>query len=409
MGPIQTTTDELSLSPHSSAQDSTRLPSPLDSANNLTHLPRWTHPARSPEPLKATSRDSALDIINTNDQDSKMSDQNARLGETQDRPQQIIETLHKFIQDERIRNFRFLGRSSHQYLKQDELLVVSPANEDDIQDLRTGHRHLKTYKDDQWFTFSRFATNRASSRTVVVMAPEGSTISMDSLTVIEPYSRGSFGDTRAATWLHNKYDLEDAGAMKFADDQYKEQFMWWMGTGKAFRLLDLPAELRDAIYLQSLGPVIVPDLHASQTVVGRGLSYKRDRDSQKSRDPRHRGPKLSNNAHQPPGQKRNVASVHERLPEALAHVWARWLRHCKTPPIALWRDNRKTMAFISSADWFLPQATTGDVGYGLLLVDRYQAYALGPVRYCHRKFLPERFETFHRLERVGLPVRGTQA
>lgn len=49
--------------------------------------------------------------------------------------------------------------------------------------------------------------------------------------------------------------------MKFSELQYEELRLWWNSTAKLFALLDLPAELREAIYLQIIAPVVVPDVY----------------------------------------------------------------------------------------------------------------------------------------------------
>lgn len=293
MGPNQTTTDNLPLYSPSRAQGPTSLPSPLKSANELTHIPGLTHPGREPQPLLASSCSPGPNICNFYDQETNMSDQGVQTGMVPVGSQHAIEALHKFIQEERIRNFSFLGMSSHRYMKQDELLVVVPATRENIQELRNRCPGLTAYGDHEWYTFHQLAAYGTSSPTVVVTVPAGSAISVDEMTIMEPNRRAGFTSTSAVAWLHSKYEGEDAGAMKFSEEQYEEQFMWWNSTGKAFPLLNLPAELRDAIYLQVLGPVLVPDIHASQTVFGRGLSYNRAKGGQKTRDPNIDAPNMA--------------------------------------------------------------------------------------------------------------------
>lgn len=45
----------------------------------------------------------------------------------------LIDTIHQFIQDERLRDFVFLVKDSHHYMRQDELLVLCPATPLDIE------------------------------------------------------------------------------------------------------------------------------------------------------------------------------------------------------------------------------------------------------------------------------------
>ena len=61
--------------------------------------------------------------------------------------------------------------------------------------------------------------------------------------------------------------------------QYDEQNLWWQGTDQAFRLLALPLEMREAIYLQVIGPVVVPDMIVQpdmrkKLVLGKGHSFE---------------------------------------------------------------------------------------------------------------------------------------
>ncbi|KAH7396979.1 hypothetical protein DE146DRAFT_678636 [Phaeosphaeria sp. MPI-PUGE-AT-0046c] len=205
----------------------------------------------------------------------------------------IIEALHKFIQEERLRNFCFLASSSHRYMNQEELLIVSSATNEAIQEAMTGHHDSKVSSDHDWFTFRQMAGNDSAVHTVMITTAPRADVSIDEMTIMEPHSKGSLTNAPAVTWMLEKYNLDDEGAMKFSKEQYDEQFLWWRNIKKSFRLFDLPAELRDAIYLQIIGPVILPDLYGSEIVFGRGLSYGRAVSSQRFRDPEIEAPNMS--------------------------------------------------------------------------------------------------------------------
>lgn len=40
--------------------------------------------------------------------------------------------------------------------------------------------------------------------------------------------------------------------------RYAHQSNWWQANGKAFRVLDLPSEIRDTIWTYAMGPVVEP-------------------------------------------------------------------------------------------------------------------------------------------------------
>jgi hypothetical protein len=97
----------------------------------------------------------------------------------------------------------------------------------------------------------------------------------------------------AASWLQQAYDWDDSWVMKFSEERYEEQQLWWDQNGKHFKLLDLPRELREAVYLQIIGPVILPDEYRLRVVLGQGLSYGNSKRPGRNCDPDIESPNMA--------------------------------------------------------------------------------------------------------------------
>lgn len=48
-------------------------------------------------------------------------------------------------------------------------------------------------------------------------------------------------------------------ARRLGDQGYQRQFRWWSMNGKSFRLMDLPRELRNLLFVHFIGSTILPD------------------------------------------------------------------------------------------------------------------------------------------------------
>lgn len=87
--------------------------------------------------------------------------------------------------------------------------------------------------------------------------------------------------------------------MKSPDVQNDEQRMWWDNNGKTFRLLDLPPELRETVYLHTIGCIIAPDLRTDRSTgkikvyLGLGLSTEPKTRAGRYRDPDIQRPNVS--------------------------------------------------------------------------------------------------------------------
>jgi hypothetical protein len=200
----------------------------------------------------------------------------------------IIEALHGFIQNERRRNFSFLAQHSHYYMHQQELLVVSQADSDDVEAVRkaAGCEISKSWED--WFTFSEPLQSDGFTRTVAIEITPGDDITVENMTIIE-FGRRTQNMRDAVNWLRDTYeDRHELVGARFSEMRYEEQRLWWEGTGQVFRLLDLPAEMREATYLQILGPIVVPEVITYPTkkmVIGFGQSINDSGRIGRNRDP----------------------------------------------------------------------------------------------------------------------------
>ncbi|KAF1911390.1 hypothetical protein BDU57DRAFT_461620 [Ampelomyces quisqualis] len=209
------------------------------------------------------------------------------------RAQEIVDGVHGFIEEERRRNFYFLGQHSHRYTKHDELLVVSPATSEEIDHLRKSDRdgQLIEYLDADWFTFTEPISCNSSSHTVAITLPQDEAASIGNMTFTVPLLKDAPKSSTAVTWLHETYDWDDMWSMKFREQQLEEQRIWWASTGKAFRLLNLPLELRELVYLHTIGPVVLPDL-CKRMDFGKGLAYRITKRIGRNRDPDFEAPNM---------------------------------------------------------------------------------------------------------------------
>ncbi|KAI4955023.1 hypothetical protein J4E86_006335 [Alternaria arbusti] len=211
-------------------------------------------------------------------------------------PSDIIAALHEFIQEERRSNFSFLSQHSHCHKHQNELLVLSQADADDIEAVRAIARHDTSVHSD-WYTFTEPLRSDGYTRTVAIDIPSAKCVAEDM--IITEFGRIRKTKRDAAAWIRDTYCTaeDDMWAMRLPESQYEEQRLWWEGTGQSFRLLDLPLEMREAIYLHVIGPVVVPDVvtqrdGAEKLVLGYGLSYDNPERVGRNRDPNIQRPNM---------------------------------------------------------------------------------------------------------------------
>jgi hypothetical protein len=252
--------------------------------------------------LKATSLSLHIGTIDVSMPKRQRGDERRSESDTtQQLPSLVIAALHNFVQQERKTNFSFLSQYSHYYKHQQELLVVSQADADDIHAVRrTAGRDTAAFYND-WYTFTEPLRSDGYARTIAIEIQPGNDIpiTVDTLTIVE-FGRANKIEREATFWIRDTYCTpnDDMWAMRFPDMQYDEQRLWWEGTGRVFRFLELPLEMREAIYLQVVGPVIIPDVVTQRDgtpklVLGTGLSFGDPNRVGRNRDPDIQRPNMA--------------------------------------------------------------------------------------------------------------------
>lgn len=203
--------------------------------------------------------------------------------------EQIIRTMQTFIEQERKRTFSFLANHSHEFMKHEDLLAVSVADAGDVEQMSAVCEPSTSNQEGiQWFTFTEVYETSSLDHTVAITVSSNSITSIDDLEVFDPMAsqlgKQSIG---AADWIRATYDWSEnlVWEMKNTEHQYHEQRIWWSKNAQYFKLLELPLELREAVYLQIIGPIVVLDLHRSQLILGRGLKYSSKKQACTRRDP----------------------------------------------------------------------------------------------------------------------------
>ncbi|RMZ74456.1 n amino acid transport system [Pyrenophora seminiperda CCB06] len=251
----------------------------------------------------------------------------------------IVNALHDYIQQERKRNFRFLDRHSHAFTQQEDLLVVTRADPEDVYAIRwrCGPEATTTWGD--WFTFYEPLRGDGFTRTVAIEILPGDAVTVENMTVIE-FGQTTKNTMEAVAWLQDTYcsDANDLWAMRFPETQYDEQRMWWDSTGQTFPILELPPELRLPIYLHIIGPVVVPDVipgvPKQRLILGIGQSLVDSDHRSSSRLGRVRDPDIQRpNMH--------ILRVNKQINREASEVAVRdttkrftWLRGLRTGPLA---------------------------------------------------------------------------
>jgi len=198
----------------------------------------------------------------------------------------IIRTIHDFIEEERRRSFCFLGQHAHRFMDHRDLLIVSHATEYDVRATLelSGDLHLQEYTKNDWYKFEEPKRNNPS-HTVAITLASGEDLRIENLAILIPQRIAEPRVIPANAWLRETYNWDDQWAMRFSKMQYEKQQTWWKNNGQSFRFFDLPRELRDAIYLQMVGPVVLPESRNGRVVIGNGLSYRNAERLGQNRDP----------------------------------------------------------------------------------------------------------------------------
>lgn len=181
----------------------------------------------------------------------------------------LADVIRRYIVNERRRNFAFLDRYDHSYMN-GEMFWVELANEEAFRP-HNGHRKaefqpsLRAPLGSQLYIFGQ---SMGAHYTVPLrLAPEqrGERIDIHDIQV-----QWNNEWSRIVEWLKDQYENqdEDYAWRKFPDIEHEQHQKWWKYNGKHFHLLELPAELRNLIYLYSLGPILIPRLKHIYNIVG---------------------------------------------------------------------------------------------------------------------------------------------
>lgn len=166
-----------------------------------------------------------------------------------------VDTIKAFIISERRSNFAFLGRYSHQYMNGEDLAVYL-AEDDEVANLRRRWNLSATdLENSTCFTFCQTLSSLTDtvpirSRTVS-QSPD-----IAALEALDVDATKAWIPLR--DWMIEKYEWHDTYERKLPRFQQEEMTTWWESNGKHFALLDLPGEMREALYLEIIGRVIVP-------------------------------------------------------------------------------------------------------------------------------------------------------
>ncbi|EUC50019.1 hypothetical protein COCMIDRAFT_82990 [Bipolaris oryzae ATCC 44560] len=193
----------------------------------------------------------------------------------------VIAILHTFAKEERKRNFSFLGKYSHCYKNAKSLLEVELASPYDIAAIK---KKDDDFENAGWYTFAE--SIYYPRRTVAISILDEEDVRIETMAI----GTGASNMRDAASWIRDTYctDLQETWHKKFSATQYDEQRIWWTNTGKHFKFLQLPLELREEIYRHVIEPVVVPDIVTEGTgrfIFGVGQSFGPTSVAERNRDP----------------------------------------------------------------------------------------------------------------------------
>lgn len=202
----------------------------------------------------------------------------------------IAAAVFAFTIAERRRDYNFLSRYDHQYMDGQTLSVVCVPPPSPLSNKRkrnstatapapTSMAMPSSSRIYEFRELNKFApkytralricpSHLASTVLASVVTAEGS-VQVEHIEVQDPRT-GKWEPVIA--WLKRTYGGEDRvkevrlEIHKNSEAQLEEQRTWWRHNHSHFRLLELPGELRELIYLHTLGPFVIPRL---KTITGK--------------------------------------------------------------------------------------------------------------------------------------------
>ena len=213
---------------------------------------------------------------------------------TTDTEDHVNRTIKAFAITERRSNFYFLGRYSHKYTI-DCILKISPADQKRIND------YVKALKLDPssftgctWYIF--FQPIFGLEDIVPIRSgPQNDTSGeptldgMMAMHIEDTKSWMPFHDwMRKRFEWHSKCDWTQRGGAQL---QLENQAIWWNYNGKHFKLMDLPLEVRELIYVEILGGgTILPRVRRNHVTLGCGHTVRSKSRAGSKIDPDIEGP-----------------------------------------------------------------------------------------------------------------------
>ncbi|KAF1965680.1 hypothetical protein BU23DRAFT_604019 [Bimuria novae-zelandiae CBS 107.79] len=181
----------------------------------------------------------------------------------------VTDAIEAFALAERLRNFHFLARNNHHAMNDKELRVYLACLKQIEHISQWGLRNTVPIR---WIA-SRHAVAEVKVENMEVWDVEDTKIWMP-----------------LVAWMRKQFEWHDEYVWKMRGGpqlQLENQIMWWKNNGKSFRIMDLPLEMRELIYLQILGGgIVLPKVDGNRVTMDNGLTigpkdrtgFKRDPD-----------------------------------------------------------------------------------------------------------------------------------
>ncbi|KAF1957027.1 hypothetical protein CC80DRAFT_593040 [Byssothecium circinans] len=214
----------------------------------------------------------------------------------------VLDVIINFVKEEQKRNFAFLGRDTHLYTNGETLAIYRTDPEDVEDSCKRWSLNVKDV-DGVWYSFRLVFHKlvhtvplrcRTAPASPLAQQTEGLPDLLNGIAQLEVMTVEEdmklWMDLRA--WMRKTFEWHDPFEATLLGYQHEEMDFWWRGNGKYFRLLKLPLELREMIYLAAIGHIIIPKAEKIITF-GTGYSYGEKGRPGLTRDPNIERPNLN--------------------------------------------------------------------------------------------------------------------
>lgn len=171
----------------------------------------------------------------------------------------IVAAVAQYIDAERRRNFYFLGQLNHTYMNGESMSVkftrsISTAENISILEPRAGWYQFTPRQGAEYTILLRLSSGHEHAA--------GENIKIEHL---EMYQENGSGWIQLTSWLLSKFDwsISDPEDLAYEVAHFLTTTMqenmeiWWKHNGKHFKILALPAELRNEIYSHAIGTIAI--------------------------------------------------------------------------------------------------------------------------------------------------------